>query len=55
VSDVVVKRTPCAARSSRTSFALMQLPLWPIASSPSFSSRTTNGCAFWIFDAPVVE
>ncbi len=55
VSEEVVNGTPWPASSSRISRALMQLPLWPIASSPSFSSCTTKGCAFWIFDEPVVE
>src|SRR6266576_884988 len=41
--------------SSRTSLALMQLPLCPSASSPRVSSRTTIGWAFSIRDDPVVE
>ena len=54
VSDDVAKRTPCAASSSRRSLALMQLPLWAIASSP-MSAFTTIGCAFWMRELPVVE
>ena len=55
VSLEVAKRTPSRARSSRSSRALMQLPLCPIASSPRPLAVTTIGCAFWMREPPVVE
>jgi len=55
VSLDVTNSVPRAMRSLRTSRALMQLPLCPIASSPSSSSRTTIGWAFSMRDEPVVE
>ena len=55
VSLDVSKCAPRATRSSRISRALMQFPLWPSASSPRSSSRTTIGWAFSIREDPVVE
>ena len=48
------KIDPSASNSRRRSAALVMLPLWATAISPLLQA-TLKGCAFSIFESPVVE
>ncbi len=54
VSMLDWKIDPACSRRSRSSRALMRLPLWATAMGPSAYS-TVNGWAFFTWESPAVE